>query len=75
MLKEITTYLAKSGKTMYRPSVSYAMALMHDDHGFCLACGDDQHGVEPDAERYTCTASGEEKVYGAEALALKGLLV
>jgi len=70
----VTTYLAKSGKTQYRPSVAYGMALMHDDCGFCLACGNDQHGVEPDARQYACDNCGESKVYGIEELALRGLL-
>jgi Zn finger protein HypA/HybF involved in hydrogenase expression len=72
--KNVTTYLAKSGKTMYRPSIEYGMALMHDDCGFCLACGNDQQGVEPDARQYACDHCGESKVYGIEELALKGLL-
>ena len=41
-----------------------------DDPGFCLACGADAEGVEPDAERYECQACGEAKVYGAEQILL-----
>jgi predicted RNA-binding Zn-ribbon protein involved in translation (DUF1610 family) len=36
--------------------------------GFCLACGEEVSGVEPDAERYECESCGERKVYGAEQL-------
>lgn len=72
--KHITTYRTKAGTTQYRPSVEYGMALMHDDHGFCLACGKDQAGVEPDARKYTCEHCGAPKVYGIEELALMGLL-
>jgi len=36
--------------------------------GFCLACGDEAYGVEPDARRYECESCGENKVYGAEEL-------
>jgi len=30
-----------------------------DNLGFCVACGDEQMGVEPDARRYECDACGE----------------
>ena len=39
-----------------------------DYMGFCIACGAEQEGVEPDARKYTCEACGEPKVYGAEEL-------
>lgn len=42
-----------------------------DDPGFCLACGAEAHGVEPDARRYTCEACGEARVYGAEELLIR----
>lgn len=38
--------------------------------GFCTACGEKAHGVEPDARGYTCESCGEPKVYGAEELLL-----
>jgi hypothetical protein len=41
-----------------------------DDPGFCLACGNEQGGCEPDARRYLCEACGESQVYGAEELAM-----
>ena len=44
-----------------------------DNPGFCLACGNEQDGCEPDARRYECEACGELQVYGAEEL-LMGLL-
>ncbi len=39
-----------------------------DNPGFCLACGCEVEGVEPDARRYECDACGEKRVYGAEEL-------
>ena len=39
-----------------------------DNSGFCLACGDQTYGIEPDAHEYTCESCGEPKVYGAEEL-------
>lgn len=41
-----------------------------DDVGFCLGCGAEAHGVEPDARGYECEACGEPRVYGAEELVL-----
>jgi hypothetical protein len=38
--------------------------------GFCLACGADQGGVEPDARNYKCSACGLCEVYGAEEVLL-----
>ena len=37
-----------------------------DGSGFCLACGADAYGVEPDARRYKCEECGKKAVYGAE---------
>jgi len=36
--------------------------------GFCIACGEDQEGCEPDAERYECESCGKRTVFGAEQL-------
>ncbi len=41
-----------------------------DNPGFCLACGADADGCEPDARRYECEACGEKQVYGAEELVM-----
>ena len=38
--------------------------------GFCLACGEEAYGVEPDARRYRCDGCNERQVYGAEELVL-----
>jgi hypothetical protein len=34
--------------------------------GFCLECGADQYGVEPDANGYKCESCGQHAVQGAE---------
>lgn len=39
-----------------------------DNPGFCLRCGADVDGVEPDARQYACEDCGERCVYGAEEL-------
>lgn len=41
-----------------------------DNPGFCVACGEDADGVEPDARKYECECCGERGVYGAEELLL-----
>ena len=41
-----------------------------DNPGFCLICGAEQEGVEPDAENYRCESCGASKVWGAEQLLL-----
>ena len=41
-----------------------------DNPGFCLICGNEAEGVEPDTRNYTCEACGAEQVFGAEELML-----
>ncbi len=36
-----------------------------DNPGFCLACGDDADGCEPDARNYECESCGAPQVFGA----------
>lgn len=36
--------------------------------GFCIKCGAEAYGVEPDAREYECEECGENSVYGAEEL-------
>ena len=43
-----------------------------DNRGFCLACGAEAFGVEPDARRYECENCGKSKVYGAEEVLIMG---
>ena len=44
----------------------------NDSAGYCLACGAEADGVEPDARRYECEACGEKRVYGTEELLMMG---
>ena len=49
-------------------------AAQHGDGaGFCLDCGAENGGVEPDAEGYPCEICGARRVAGAEQILL-GLL-
>jgi len=47
---------------------------MQDHGGFCLICGNEAYGVEPDARNYQCEADycGEMAVFGAEEIILMG---
>lgn len=42
-----------------------------DNPGFCLACGYEQEGCEPDAEGYTCEECGEPRVMGAAEIVIR----
>ena len=44
-------------------------AVEADDHlGFCLVCGEEADGCEPDATKYECAVCGAHAVDGAENL-------
>jgi hypothetical protein len=42
-----------------------------DNPGFCLACGNDVEGCEPDMRKGECECCGEKAVYGAEELMMR----
>jgi len=48
-------------------AVESAMTSL-ENPGFCIACGDDAYGCEPDARQYTCESCDARAVYGAEEL-------
>lgn len=39
-----------------------------DNPGFCVICGEEAEGVEPDARKYVCESCGQRGVYGASEL-------
>lgn len=46
-------------------------AVESDDNiGFCLDCGHEQGGCEPDARKYKCESCGQRAVFGAEELCI-----
>ena len=45
-----------------------------DSGGFCIACGEEAYGVEPDARNYECESCGKRQVYGAAEIAMMGLV-
>jgi hypothetical protein len=42
--------------------------LTLDNPGFCIACGAEAMGCEPDARRLQCESCGERRVFGADEL-------
>lgn len=47
-------------------------AVEEDDGvGFCLECGEEASGVEPDARCYECECCSKKAVFGAEELLFK----
>ena len=68
------SFRTKNGRTRYRPVVTEDELAELDTTGFCVACGAEVSGVEPDARQYACEDCGEEAVYGLEELALMGLV-
>lgn len=68
---QVKQTLNKRGEKRYSPSVKLIMSL-GDYGGFCIACGEDTDGIEPDGEAYECPSCGENKVYGGEQLILMG---
>lgn len=42
-----------------------------DNPGFCLSCGAETDGCEPDAENYECEACGEHEVFGAQEILIR----
>tara|TARA_R110000824_G_scaffold95476_1_gene229602 strand:- start:74 stop:253 length:180 start_codon:yes stop_codon:yes gene_type:complete len=43
-----------------------------DNIGFCIACGAEHYGCEPDARKYECEECGDYQVYGAQELVIMG---
>lgn len=56
-----------------RITVDRVIAAVEADDciGFCVACGAENYGVEPDARKYLCQECGKPKVYGAEDLLIR----
>lgn len=47
-----------------------AAAEADDYEGFCVGCGEQQSGVEPDARNHYCDVCARPLVFGAEELML-----
>lgn len=56
-------------------SVSRIIRAIEEDNytGFCVACGSEQGGCEPDARNYECENCGKRSVFGAEELLISNV--
>lgn len=52
-------------------AADYRQKTTLDNPGFCLACGFEQEGCEPDAHNLTCEACGADEVMGAADLLIE----
>ena len=71
------TYTTRGGQTRYRPVLTVAemsYIQMNSGPGFCLACGEEQDGCEPDARQYHCDNCHQSQVFVAEELLIMGLV-
>ena len=70
-------YKTKTGLEQFKPvcTEEELHSLVGEGTGWCLACGTEADGVEPDARRCTCEACNKPKVYGLEELLMMGLVV
>lgn len=66
-------YTTKIGTQQFKPSIEELQEMDADNQGFCLACGEVEDNVEPDATRYVCSCCNQPKVYGAGELLLMRL--
>jgi len=48
--------------------------MQEEEGGWCLTCGEEAYGIEPDARKYKCEACGARAVYGAEEMVVMGLV-
>lgn len=51
-----------------------AAANADDNTGFCLSCGHEQAGCEPDARNGECEICGSLQVFGAMEIIVQGLI-
>jgi len=69
------SYKTKTGVIQYKQNLQ--KLLKHckddDDSGYCLACGEEAYGVDPDARKATCESCKAPKVYGCQELILMSL--
>ena len=62
----------KNGVNYFLPSAKELMVACATGDGFCVGCGAEATGIEPDACACECESCGENRVYGAEEFALRG---
>ena len=77
-LKKIEFIGKKTGRKIFRFEMSEAFyrdrAFGLDNPGYCVFCGSDSDGVEPDARKYEWESGGRKGVYGLEELLVMGFV-
>lgn len=67
MIIDTEPYKNRKGEPRVRPILDPDF-FDSDGLGFCIGCGSEIYGVEPDAQKYPCESCGESLVYGLEEL-------
>lgn len=72
-MKKLTS--EKTGRTWCVPAWSDVAASIEsgDSIGYCVKCGAEHYGIEPDADKSPCEECEKPAVYGAENILLMGL--
>lgn len=69
---------SKTGKPIQFVSFEMSQDEFHEADegsiGYCIRCGSDCDGCEPDARRYRCEACSKTSVYGTQELLIMGLV-
>lgn len=64
----------ETGYRVVATEEEFAETMCDGGTGFCIGCGAETSGVEPDACGYRCSDCGMPYVYGLEELLLMGLV-
>jgi hypothetical protein len=64
----------KTGRLLFKFTLSPEEMQECEDKGFCVYCGDEAWGVEPDARKYECESCEKRGVFGAEELLVMGYI-
>lgn len=65
-------YRHSDGRMRFPISMIESAVFGNDHLGFCLQCGGERDGCEPDASKYECFDCGTCNVYGAENVVIMG---
>jgi hypothetical protein len=64
----------RGGRAVKRFTLEQIQEASEDMSGFCLNCGEEAWGVEPDARKYRCEYCGDEQVFGTGEILIMGLV-
>jgi hypothetical protein len=69
-----TNQTANGAPVKFIPQLDSMEMFELDTAGFCINCGAEQDGCEPDAREYKCDSCDHHTVYGVEELMVMGLV-